>query len=223
MQILVGVVVYQRIDTIQKWLQAWNKSDKFGSKLAVFHNYDSTIDEKQKKVILDGNPDYYIQRKNIGCDLGALQDVINGVYELDWDVIIWFCDDIIPMKKDFLRPFIEKITHADLVGACYEPANETNKNHHFRTVAFALRKDICKLLKFPANPMINRPHCFEMEHGSNNMTIQIEKMAGRAIPAIGNPYPEPGYSHWPNNSDWLWDCHLLRHFNLWNKFEDEFR
>lgn len=229
MKLLVGVVVYQRVHTIRKWLQAWAKADKFGAKLAVFHNYDgSSPNHEQARTIVEGDPDFYIPRRNVGCDLGTLQDTIRGLYPedfKDWDAVAWFSDDFLPMKKDFLRPFVEKIQQVGIgmVGACYEPANASNKNYHFRTVAYALPRGVCDRLVFPADPMINRPHCFDMEHGDNNLTFQVERMGYRAVPAIGNPYPEPGYSHWPNNSEWMWDCDLLSHLNLWDKFEEEFK
>lgn len=227
MKVLICVVVYNRIHTIQNWLAAWKQCEKYSAQLAVFHNHDGeSPPAEQREIILAGNPDFYISRPNIGADLGVFQDVIKGKFlnDYNWDALGWFVDDYIPMCKDFLAPMLQRIQPitVGMVGACYEPANECNRYGHFRTVGFMGKQEVFQKLQFPADPMIERSHAFEMEHGCNNMTAQIEKMGYEVLPVIGNKFPEPGYSHWPNNSHWMWDCSLLSHMNLWPIFNKEF-
>ena len=224
MSLLVGVVVYNRFDNIRKWAHAWRNAIKpEGARMAVFHNYDGF--GPPKLTLYEGYDGYYIPRHNVGCDLGALQDVIKGSYCPGWDQLAWFVDDFVPMKRDFLLTMAERLSspNVGLVGACFEPANESNKHRHFRTVGFMSKREVLERLVFPADPMKTRQDAFEMEHGPNNMTIQIENMGFETVPAIGNKFPEPGYSHWPNNSEWMWDCSMLAHLDLWPVFEREFK
>ena len=223
MKILVCVCVYDRIYNIEKWLKAWQKSYKFNAKFAICHNLkdDFLSDDLISKV------DYYVSRINIGYDIGFFQDIISKKYlkDVDWDVLIWFTDDFMPMKKYFLKPFVEKISKDDvgLVGACFEPSNQNNKNYHFRTNAFGIKRNTAEKLKFPADPILSRQQSFEFEHGNNNMTIQIENMGFNCIPAIGNPYPKEGYSHWPNNDFMIDSGHVSTNSNWQIKFEEEFK
>jgi hypothetical protein len=228
MNLLVGVCVYNRLHNIERWLRAWDKSNKHDAKLIVVHNYDGPAPPPEmKQAILEGGPDFYIQRPNIGADVGATQDVVKGLHPTgytDWDVLAWFVDDFLPMQKDFLAPFLHRIVQPSvgLVGACYEPQNDSNKHGHFRTVGYAIRREVAKKLIWPANPITTRQQCYEMEHGRDNMTVQVERLGYAALPAIGNEFPLPGYSHWPNN-DFMWDCSLLAHLKRDSEFEEEFK
>ena len=221
MNVIVGVCVYDRIVNIQRWIKAWEKSDKFDAKLVICHNLkDNFLSEE-----LIAKCDYYIPRNNTGFDLGFFKDIVNKKYldNINWDVLVWFTDDFIPMKKDFLKPFLEKISNNDvgLVGACFEPSNQNNLYHHFRTNGFAIKKNTADKLKFPKQ-ILNRKDCFDLEHGSNNITIQIENIGLKCVPAIGNVYPKEGYSHWPNNNFMVDTGHPITNFDWQSKFEEEF-
>lgn len=223
MNVLVGVCVHDRIENVNRWLKCY-KENNVKSKLAICHNIKNNLLSKD----ITSKVDYYIPRNNIGYDLGFFQDIINKKYikDLNWNVLIWFTDDFIPMKKNFLKLFIEKISLVDvgLVGACFEPSNEVNKYHHFRTNAFAIKREVAKNIVFPACPMTNRSQCLDLEHGENNITIQIEKMGFKCIPVVGSPYPKEGYSHWANNDFMVDSGHPISNNRLnWkNEFDKEF-
>jgi hypothetical protein len=228
MKVITAVIVYDRKETIAKWLRAWNNAYHYGSELWVIHNHQGDHPpEDQKENILQYHPDVYVTRQNTGRDIGALQDTILGRLSTntDWDVLCWFTDDFLPMQKDFLHPFIHKMQEdpqVGLVAACYEPQNESNKHGHVRTVGFSIRREVAQRLKWPADRIIASHECYEFEHGDNNMTAQVEQMGYKVVMAGGNVYPLPGYDHWPNRSHFMWDCSLLAHYNLWEKYEEQF-
>jgi len=217
MKNLVCVIVYNRMPNIHRWLHAWKTADHCNAEIAVIHNCEEPDN-------LSG-PDYYIPRKNVGRDIGAFQDLVRGrLIQSDWENLFWFTDDMIPMQKGFLKLFNQRFEDptVGLVGACYEPSHSFAT--HFRTVAFGIRRSVAEQLIFPEDPMMDIKNNYTFESGPDNMTIQVERMGYKAIPVIGNPYPQPGYSHWPNNGHFMWDSGhpAIAVQNLWESFDKEF-
>lgn len=177
--------------------------DKCNQKVAIIHNCDGNeiINFKEK-------PDFYFRRPNIGMDIGAFQWFIKQNTD---DIIYWFTDDQIPMKKNLLRLFQDKINieNVGLVGHNYSPKN-------IRTTAFAIKKEVADKIKFP-EPVTTREECLQFEHGFNNLTDQVLNMGYKVLGVHGE-----GESGEVRYSNYLWDNHYYEGLNLWKEFEKEF-
>ena len=242
---LVCVVTHKRKELVSRWLRAWNNSEKFGAKIAVLHACDGeSPDEIEMKSILSHSPDFYIPFKNSPLrDMMALHLVVREAVGLpDWDELFWFTDDMIPMRKDFLSPFVDKMTEGvGLVAQCYEPMHDLYEEKtgngclpHIRTVAYALSRAAADSLVFPAvGNESDRPYLFE--HGRIGV---YEKHILRQVLDNGFSFrlchSEPGnYKHWTQTLDWMWDCHFfsdgaevggrrLSARDMWDIYESQF-
>lgn len=227
---LACVVTHNRKNFIDKWLRAWNNADKYGIKIAVLHSCDEgVIKEDEKNNILQHNPDFYIPFKNNELrDLQALMNVVQGKYSLpDFDYLFWFTDDMIPMRRNFINPFLDKIQkpNVGLVTQCYEPKSPSGIEGHIRTVAYAITKDVAKNLEFPqVGPLCERGHYFE--YGNEQVfkghilkqVLDMGKKFELCHSEIGD-----NYQHWTSFLDWMWDCHLLGHWSEYEKiYESQF-
>lgn len=231
MRILTGIIHYNRPNNLERWLHAWynEETNKFGSPLVIVHNQDTPrFDRSFHSMLAEWNPDYLIQRPNIGCDIGAFAHLGTRTDVPEWDILLWFTDDMMPMSKRFLEPFIDKLQDEDvgLVGFCYEPevfpdGTKGCPSPHFRTTAFGIRREVFMKLKFPYLPT-GRPACFHFEHGDHNMTRQVLKMGKKVDVALGGPINSPEYIHWTAFADVMWDCHLQADRDLWEDYNREF-
>lgn len=240
---LVCVVTHNRKEVVGRWLRAWNSADKFGSKVAVFHACD--LDEpnaEEMECILAHNPDFYIPFRNSALrDMGALRLALScagGIPE--WDSIFWFTDDMMPMRGDFLEPFVKKLVgDVGLVAQCYEPAHgEPVPGHgclpHIRTVAYALSRPAADSLVFPGvGEDREKPYLFE--HGRVGF---YDRHILRQVLENGFGFElchsdKGKYVHWTESQDWLWDCHLFSDgavvsgrgrsaHEMWNTYEAQF-
>lgn len=187
MRIVVAVIVYNRIDNIALWLERWSRSDTKDAEIVIISN----------GVHLSGA----INRKNIGYDIGAFQDVCRKRLKgfPDYDYLIWCTDDVIPMRKDFIRQFISKMNNRTGV-VCMQISNEFR--NHVRTTGFCVKKEIAERLVFPADPIITKEHCYEFEHrGTNTLTDQIQRMGLDCVqvaPIRTSPLYDTNY--WKRNS-----------------------
>ncbi len=218
-KILVGVIVYNRQRNIEKWLRAWNNADKYGAKLAVYHNHDGEEPpESMKTAILSYKPDFYIPRKNSGWDIAALQQLIlQKDVPYDWDVLVWFTDDFLPMKKDFLNSFIVQIKKpdVDMTGLVFE-------SNWIRSVGFAVKKTVAEKWKWPAYPITTRMECLRFENYDFNFSVQTLNMGYKVSPVVGGYYGSAEYKHWSQFSDWMWDAGNFGEANLWDMYERQF-
>ena len=114
---IVCVVTHKRQDFIDKWLRAWNNANKFGCAIAVFHAIDeeNSTAEQEKQNILNHLPDFYVPFKNSHLkDLAEIRFACQQMLEaVDWKYLFWFTDDMLPMRKEFLSPFLEKINEPE--------------------------------------------------------------------------------------------------------------
>lgn len=234
-KILVCVLVYDRIKNLNLWLTAWNQCAKLNSKIAVIHNHDGTKDNRdipppEYKILCDRHEvDFYCPRRNKGFDIGALQDLNHkrlqnqALNEYDYDFLMWAVDDCLPMNKNFLYHYLDKIlqkhdgssataegrarNRCGLVGA------QLSKEYadHIRTNAFMIRPSTLNSVKFPANPIRTKLECYALEHRSHNMTKQITDMGMTAEQV------DP-----KNISTFFWDTGHHRQLQLWNRFFNEF-
>lgn len=242
---LVCVVTHNRKDIISRWLRSWNNSEKFGAKIAVLHACDDdTPDPDEMNNILAYGPDFYIPFKN--CDLRdmmALHLVLRDAAGLpDWRSVFWFTDDMMPMRRDFLSPFVRKLVgNVGLVAQCYEPIHQGYVESpgvgclpHIRTVAYALTRESSDRLVFPyvANDR-DRPYLFE--HGRVGL---YEDHILKQVLDSGYDFAlchseDNNYVHWTLSSDWMWDCHLfaegahvsgrkMTSHEMWSLYESQF-
>lgn len=233
MNILVGMIVYKRLNMCSYWLKAYNNSYKLpNSKLIVVHNYDGLTPSKDMSALIASHkPDIYLPRENKGQDIGALQDVINDESLEPWDILYWSTDDNIPMKRDFLHHFIAPFSDKQIgiVGNYWVHARQWGKYYiptHIRTTSFAIRKEIARNLVFP-NPIKTKKDCYKFEwlDYRNNMTRQIERMGYKIHPVCGD------FNRcWSTCNELVWDAEMLHpthkipyyRKNHWNQYFAQF-
>lgn len=242
---LVCVVTHDRKECVSRWLRAWNNSERCGAKVAVLHACDSEDPpEDQKENILAHHPDFYIPFKNSPLrDMGALRIVIRDAAGLpEWKQLFWFTDDLIPMRKDFLVPFVRKLKdEVGLVAQCYEPIHESYEalpGHgclpHIRTVGYALSREAADTLVFPeVGEDRDKPYLFE--HGRVGLYENhiLKQVTDNGFDLELCHSQRDSYVHWTETLDWMWDCHFfseganIRGRNLsarqmWDLYEAQF-
>lgn len=206
---LVAIIVWNRFENLRLWINAWKQCIKTDSELVVVHNLE-TDNNKYSKLCSD-NEIIYIPRENKGFDIGAFQDVckerLKG-FPNEWDNLIWITDDCIPMQKDFVQQFLNKLT--DKYVPCYEISDVVKR--HIRTTGFLITKDISKKLFFPADPIINRQDCYQFEHKNRNALFeQIVRMGKKPVMINSNLKLSP-----------LWDSGVRGSLKLMGKHEEVF-
>jgi len=176
---LVVIIVWNRFENLKKWINAWNLCAKMGAELVVIHNQES--DNHKYWKLCDDNGILYVARENAGFDIGAFQDVCKerlANFPNKWDNLIWITDDCIPMQKDFVCQFIDKLT--DDYIPCYEISTEVKP--HIRTTGFLVTKEVSKKLTFPNDPIHRREDCYQFEHKSKTAFYeQIIKMGKKPV------------------------------------------
>lgn len=225
---LVVVVTYNRMKFIDKWLRAYNNAEKFGTKIAVIHAFDGDKPhDEEKENILKHNPDFYIPIFNTPLrDFGALVMVCKKMIPLPaWEHIFWFTDDMLPMRRMFLKPFVEKLKKdkTGLVAQCYEPKTTTNAGGHIRTVAYATKRSVVDKFEFPKYDTFDFRCGHEFEFGRNHIMKQVLKLGYDVELAHSAPEAD-NYQHWTSFLDWMWDCHLLESWKeYWDIYEEQFK
>lgn len=210
---IVAVVVYDRFDNIEEWIRCYQMSENSSSELVVIHNLKNDDDIHICRAICLRESVKYVPRKNIGYDIGALQDVcrerLSG-FPNDWDYLLWVTDDIIPMWKNFIRGFLSEVQKPNVGIACLEISKEVKL--HIRTSGFIVSKEVSKRLTFPADPITTKTQCYEFEHrGTNTLIDQIKNMGKLAVQTS----PTLMVSH-------LWDTDHRNYLNRWDDHYREF-
>lgn len=205
---IIVIIVWNRFENLRLWINCWNQCNKNDSELIVIHNQE-TDNDKYLKLCKD-NGITYVPRENKGFDLGAFQDVckerLKG-FPNNWDNLIWITDDCIPMAKDFVGQFTDRLPNSL---PCYEISSEVKT--HIRTTGFLVTKDISKKLTFPADPIETREHCYEFEHKSKTSFYeQVISMGKKPVMVNNNLLKSP-----------LWDAGVRGHLNLMRKHESIF-
>lgn len=206
---IVVIIVWNRFENLRLWINCWNQCEKAGAEMVIVHNLEKENDRYAQ--LCADNGIKYVPRNNIGFDLGAFQDVCGerlAGFPNNWDRMIWITDDCIPMSKTFVKDYLDKYAEGKI--PCYE-ISDVHKTH-VRTTGFSVTKEISKQLKFPADPMLTREHCYEFEHrGKSSLYAQIIGMG--KIPAMLHP----DLSQSP-----LWDVGVRGYLNLMRKHESIF-
>lgn len=206
---LVVIIVWNRFENLKRWVNCWNQCDKMGAKMVVIHNQET--DNHKYWKLCDDNGITYVARENAGFDIGAFQDVCNerlANFPNEWDNLIWITDDCIPMSKNFVGQFMERLSDKDI--PCYEISKEVKT--HIRTTGFTITKDVSKKLIFPRDPIHNREDCYQFEHRSKNAFFeQIINMGKKPVMIENDLKKSP-----------LWDFGVRGHLKLMEKHEEIF-
>jgi hypothetical protein len=208
MKTLVVILVWNRFDNLKRWLYCWDQCEKDEAELIVIHNLEN--DNQKYDRICDDYGVRIVNRPNVGFDIGAFQDVckerLRG-FPNDWDNLIWFTDDCIPMKKDFVTRYLEMFKRG--IYPCYE-ISELIKLH-LRTTGFFITKSMSKRLVWPSDPIVNRDSCYEFEHRGFNLLQQMQRMGITPVMVSGHLEKSP-----------VWDTGCRDYLQLWAQHERVF-
>lgn len=206
---LVVIIVWNRFENLKRWVHCWNQCDKMGAEMVVVHNQES--DNHRYWELCDNNGILYVYRENAGFDIGAFQDICEerlANFPNKWDNLIWITDDCIPMSKNFVGQFLERLTDKEI--PCYEISNEAKT--HIRTTGFLVTKEMSKKLTFPKDPIYNRGDCYQFEHKSKTAFYeQIIRMGKKPVMVDDDLKASP-----------LWDSGERGYLNLMGKHKQVF-
>ena len=217
MKIVVTLLVYNRFDNLQYWLECWKQCDKENTEFRVIHNFDNESEQNKFRNLCIENNIHYIPRKNRGMDIGAFQDVCRNrlpLFNRDFEFLIWIVDDTFPMRKDFVKYFIDKLNQQNIGVIANEKSNEYKP--HIRTGAFAIRASLLSKLTFPNDPVITKEHCYQFEH--KNKRAFLEQIISLGLTII-QPDPVKTSAFWDSGHR---ANRLLEHnevFKVTNKIE----
>lgn len=167
-KIIVAIVVYNRFENIKRWVHCWQQCEKYGAELIIIH---TGIGDDIKNICAENNIKY-VRRANQGFDIGCFQDIckerLKG-FPNDWDYLLWIADDVMPMSKDFIRPFIDKLQNPKCGISCME--NSKVIDPHVRTTCFCIPKSISRKLRFLVDPIKTKHDCYGFEHRAGKLTL----------------------------------------------------
>jgi hypothetical protein len=179
---IVVVVVYDRFDNLKEWVRCWNMCETQGYQLVVIHNYENTEARDAYLNFCAQAGVSYVPRVNIGYDIGAFQDVCRDRLKdfPEWSTLIWCTDDNLPMRKDFIKQYVDKMTAG--VGVVAMEIS-TQVRLHIRTTGFCIRKEVAQRLTFNCDPLKTKEDCYQFEHRniSNHFLLQIQRMKLKSV------------------------------------------
>lgn len=169
---ILCIVVYDRLHNLSNWFKILKQCENIPT-VVVIHNWDKSALEYEE--LCANNGAIYIRRKNIGFDIGALQEVIKGGLPgfPEWNQLLWCTDDTFPMQPDFIKHFHLGPTEGI---RCMEVSPYVRE--HVRTTGFSIARTTAVKLKFPADPIITKQHCYLFEHRwpKNTLIDQVRRM-----------------------------------------------
>jgi hypothetical protein len=211
MKIVVSVIIYNRFANLQKWLECWDKSDTTNAELRIIHNVDGKINPAVYKAECDKVGVTYLQRPNIGYDIGALQDVcmerLPG-FDYEYDYMLWCTDDTIPMRRTFISEYMDLRMTERVV--CLEISNESVR--HIRTTGILANRATWRSFKFIVDVHQTLTHNYAFEHrgGESTMLRQIESW--------GISYSQP----WELSKAPMWDIDKRESLGRWDEWHKNF-
>lgn len=203
--------LFDRHENLRKWAHAWSMCEKQDTSLHVVNSKYPSLDAKfWYKYCKDRNINYY-QRANEGYETRLIQEASLGKVGGNWDYMIFVTDDTLPMKKDFIKRYVDKVLDPN-VGVSYMEDSEVTAPH-IRTTGFCISREVARNLTFPRNNALvqSKGDCYHFEHtgGEETFRAQILKM-GKDIVQV-DPLEESS----------LWDTHTTN-FNRWDEWHSEF-
>lgn len=201
------IIIYNRYDNLVHWIDCWEKCDQ-GARMIVIHNLCEEPERFQK--LCQQNGITYIPRINHGFDIGAFQDVVNGRLDIgEWERLLWCTDDTFPMHKDFLSQF-EKAMQPGVGVAAMDISPYVTT--HIRTTGFMIDKKTAQKLRFPADPIITKQHCYLFEHRWRRLTFydQVRSMGLRSVQVA------------PREISPMWDSEYHRRLDRRKEHENTF-
>ena len=209
----VAIVIYDRIQNLKTWLKCWEQCDKAGAKLVIIHNVDKDFNPEFERICKEHSVKY-IQRKNVGYDVGAFHDVCKERlpgFDNDWDNLLWIIDDHLPMSKYFVQDFLNALALPKAGVSCMEISDEVKP--HIRTGGFCIKKWISKRLSFDVERITTKEDCFNFEHRSKNAFLeQIKRMGLTAVMVNKDLAKSP-----------LWDTDYRAYLNRVTEFNNLFK
>lgn len=182
-RVVVAVVVFDRFQNIKEWIRCWSMCETTNAELVIIHNYP---DEEQRESFREYCLNLgvrYIPRINVGYDIGAFQDVCNNRLDgfPDYEYLIWCCDDLIPMRKDFIKQYIDKFKEANIGCAALEISPSVRR--HIRTTGFCIPKHVAGKLQFLVDPITTKEDCYKFEHRGNTQIFydQVIRMGLKVV------------------------------------------
>lgn len=213
MKIIVAVVVYDRLTNVAEWIRNWKLCEKHGAQLAIIHNFRKEADIEICKKMCEDAGVLYIQRLNIGMDIGAFQDVcrdrLKG-FPTDWNYLFWSTDDVLPMSKKFLNYYIAFIKRTSVGVVCLEISREVKT--HIRTTAFLVSKEVANKITFPAPIITSKAECYQFEHQAKDAFYEQIRKMGKVIIQV----------HPDLRKSYLWDTHIRAGLKRWHEHYNEF-
>jgi hypothetical protein len=215
MKVIVCVCVYNRLENVKKWLNAWKQSDTTDAELNVIHNWNG--DERIRDAVLKHNLENndhitYIARENVGFDIGCVQDICKErlFTNYHWDYLLWCADDTIPVKKDFITQYINTIQTPECGIACMKVS--PHQALHVRTSGWMISKDTSRKIIFPADPITSKKQCYAFEHRDKKfMLINQIRELGLDVRQVATDWDAP-----------LWDSGYWRRKNREHEYYQTF-
>jgi len=170
MKTVVAIIVYNRFENIERWINCWAKCDQTDAELVVIQSVDR-YEETPIQNLCKVTKTKYVRRLNKGMDIGAFAQVCRGEIRNfpDFDRLLWITDDVIPMRKDFVKWF----TKGNGLN-CMEIASK-NAPLHVRTTGFCITKEIASKLVF--GKLETKMDCYDFEHrGKDTLMLQVQRM-----------------------------------------------
>jgi hypothetical protein len=204
------LVVYDRFENLKRWLHCWHNSEWNDFNLVVVHNTD--IPQPNYHFLCTEYGVSYIQRPNVGYDIGVFQDIcldrLDG-FDTEWSELFFVSDDWIPMSKNFLKPFITPEIHGDVGVACAEISNEVKT--HIRTSAFLISKSVSKRIVWDVPQITTKNDCYNFEHQSSNAFYEQIIAMGLKVEMVS-----------PLNTSPIWDIGNRDYLNRMSEHQSVF-
>lgn len=214
MNIVVAVIVYDRFNNLKEWIRCWAMCETDNAELVIIHNYPNEIERESFSEYCQNLGIKYIPRINVGFDIGAFQDVCRNRLEgfPDYEYLIWCCDDALPMRKDFIKQYIDKANQPHI--GCVALEISPSVRRHIRTTGFCVPRHVAEKLEFQVDPIVTKEDCYQFEHRGGNK-IFLDQVISMNLKAIQLS---------PIQSACFWDSGFKRyksrereHYNLFPK------
>ncbi len=203
MKTVLGIVYHNRRKNLDYWLSIIPQMDKTEVSFNLIHNCEIPSAEIRARVTAVGAR--YIPRANVGMDIGALQDVarrrLKG-FDYDYDFLLWFTDDCLPMRPDMVARYLEPFTRDPETGvSCLEISTQIKR--HIRTTGFCIRREFAERLTFPADPIKTKEECYRFEH-RDKLSLLGQVMAdGKKAVQISDLRHSPAWDSGGGGHGWI--------------------